>query len=126
MRTSFDSGRCRVSFVDRARVERVRRVMKDPEVIRDLSQTFHVLSDPTRVRILFALATAELCVCDLSSLLGASASLVSHQLRLLRKHRLVRFRRDGRMAYYTLDDAHVRSIFREGLRHVEERVVRTP
>jgi DNA-binding transcriptional ArsR family regulator len=121
MKTQSDSGRCQTTFVDRERVERVRRATKGPAVIRNLAQTFHVLSDPTRVRILFALATEELCVCDLSSLIGASASLISHHLRLLRRQRLVRFRREGRMAYYSLDDDHVRSIFREGLRHVAEK-----
>lgn len=121
-----DPGRCETVFVNRDRVERVRRLFKPEETIRDLAETFHVLSDPTRVRILFALAVAELCVCDLSSLLGASASSVSHHLRLLRSLRLVRLRREGRMAYYALDDDHVRSIFREGLRHVEEGAGRRP
>jgi len=115
-----ETDRCETVFVDRDRVERVRRAFKPEETIRSLAETFHVLSDPTRVRILFALAEEELCVCDLSSLLGASASAVSHHLRHLRTLRLVRLRREGKMAYYALDDDHVRSIFREGLRHVEE------
>lgn len=97
-----------------------RRALADSPVA-DLAETFKVLGDPTRVRILLALASAELCVCDLADLSGLSVSAVSHQLRLLRTHRLVRPRRDGKMIFYSLDDDHVRSLFEEGLRHVEER-----
>lgn len=89
--------------------------------VEELADTFKALGDPTRVRILIALASAELCVCDLAKLSSLSVSAVSHQLRLLRTHRLVRPRRDGKMMYYSLDDGHVRSLFEEGLRHVEER-----
>lgn len=89
--------------------------------VENLAATFKVLGDPTRVRILLALASAELCVCDLAELSALSVSAVSHQLRLLRNHRLVRPRRDGKMMYYSLDDDHVRSLFEEGLRHVKER-----
>jgi DNA-binding transcriptional ArsR family regulator len=119
-RSAPEADRCETVFVNRDRVERVRENSKPDDTIRRLAETFHVLSDPTRVRILFALAEEELCVCDLSSLLGASASSVSHHLRHLRDLRLVNLRREGRMVYYALADDHVRSIFREGLRHVEE------
>jgi DNA-binding transcriptional ArsR family regulator len=83
-----------------------------------LADTFKALSDPTRVRIVSLLAAAELCVCDLSSALGMSQSAVSHQLRTLRDMRLVRWRRDGRQVFYTLDDEHVADLFRRGLDHV--------
>lgn len=85
-----------------------------------LAETFRVLGDATRVRILDALSHAELCVCDLATLLDLSESAVSHQLRLLRGMRLVRSRRDGRMVFYTLDDQHIMELFREGLGHVAE------
>lgn len=88
--------------------------------VEDLAEAFRVLGDPTRVGILLALSTGELCVCDLAELFGVTPSAVSHQLRLLRAHRLVRARRDGKMAYYCLDDDHVRTLFAEGLRHVKE------
>src|SRR5207245_8000821 len=84
-------------------------------------ETFKVLGDTTRVRMLDALSRAELCVCDLAALLGLSESAVSHQLRLLRGMRLVRPRRDGRLVYYTLDDQHIVGLFAQGLEHVEER-----
>jgi DNA-binding transcriptional ArsR family regulator len=85
-----------------------------------LAETFRVLGDTTRVRILDALSFAELCVCDLATLLDLSESAVSHQLRLLRGMRLVRSRRDGRMVFYALDDQHIMGLVRDGLGHVAE------
>jgi ArsR family transcriptional regulator, lead/cadmium/zinc/bismuth-responsive transcriptional repressor len=86
----------------------------------DLAETFRTLGDPTRVRMLDALSQRELCVCDLAALIGLSESAVSHQLRLLRNLRLVKSRRDGRMVFYALDDRHIITLFRQGLRHVQE------
>lgn len=87
---------------------------------QDLAAIFSTLADPTRVRLVQALAERELCVCDLANLLGLRQSTVSHQLRLLRALRVVRFRKEGRMAYYTLDDAHVAALLAQGLEHVRE------
>ena len=86
-----------------------------------LAETFKVLGDATRVRILDALSRSELCVCDIARLVGLSDSAVSHQLRLLRSMCLVRPRRDGRQVYYALDDQHIIDLFEQGLEHVEER-----
>jgi DNA-binding transcriptional ArsR family regulator len=86
-----------------------------------LAETFKVLGDLSRVRILDALSRSELCVCDIARLVGLSESAVSHQLRLLRGTRLVRARRDGRQVFYTLDDQHIVGLFEQGLEHVEER-----
>lgn len=86
-----------------------------------LAETFKVLGDVTRVRILDALAREEVPVCDLAELLGLSQSAVSHQLRVLRNARLVKSRRDGQHIYYTLDDQHIVKLFEQGLEHVEER-----
>ena len=86
-----------------------------------LADTFKVLGDTSRVRILDALSRAELCVQDLAARVGMSESAVSHQLRLLRGQRVVRTRRDGRLMYYTLDDQHIVGPFVMGLEHVEER-----
>jgi ArsR family transcriptional regulator, lead/cadmium/zinc/bismuth-responsive transcriptional repressor len=88
---------------------------------RALADTFKVLGDTTRVRILDALSRSELCVQDLAGRVGISESAVSHQLRVLRGMRLVRQRRDGRLIYYTLDDQHIIGLFAQGLEHVEER-----
>ena len=86
-----------------------------------LADTFKVLGDPTRVRILDVLARAEVPVCDLAEMLGVTQSAVSHQLRLLRNMRLVQARRDGRHIYYALDDDHIARLFKQGLEHVQER-----
>jgi ArsR family transcriptional regulator, lead/cadmium/zinc/bismuth-responsive transcriptional repressor len=90
------------------------------EIVGALADIFKVLGDPTRVRILDALSRGERCVCDLAGLLRLTESAVSHQLRLLRNTRVVRPRREGRMIFYSLDDRHVLTLFRQGLRHVEE------
>jgi ArsR family transcriptional regulator, lead/cadmium/zinc/bismuth-responsive transcriptional repressor len=97
-----------------------RPVLTDASAVA-LAETFKVLGDTTRVRILDALSRAELCVCDLARMVGLSESAVSHQLRLLRGTRLVRARRDGRQMFYTLDDQHIVGLFEQGLEHVEER-----
>ena len=98
----------------------VSTVLSDATVMA-LAETFKVLGDTTRVRILDALSRAELCVHELASRVGISESAVSHQLRLLRGMRLVRPRRDGRLVYYALDDQHIVGLFAQGLEHVEER-----
>jgi DNA-binding transcriptional ArsR family regulator len=85
-----------------------------------LAETFKVLGDATRVRILDVLSRAELCVHDLAALVGLNQSAVSHQLRLLRSMRLVRTRRDGRQIFYALDDDHIVRLFEQGLEHVQE------
>ena|SRR5687768_4577828 len=92
----------------------------DPHDVEGLTEIFRVLGDPTRVRILDALASSELCVGELARRVGISESAVSHQLRLLRSARIVRPRRDGRLMYYALDDRHVLALFRQGLKHVQE------
>jgi DNA-binding transcriptional ArsR family regulator len=86
----------------------------------ELADTFAVLGDPTRVRLVDALAHGELCVSDLADLVSLTESAVSHQLRLLRSLRIVRARRAGRLVYYQLDDAHVRTLLDQGRRHIEE------
>lgn len=111
---------CEVQFVDEARVAAVRALMKPEEIFLALAETFKVLGDPTRTKILFALAHEELCVCDVSNLLGLSQSATSHQLRILRTMRLVKYRKAGRTVYYSLDDHHIETLFAEGLDHVEE------
>jgi ArsR family transcriptional regulator len=94
--------------------------LADDQTTQSLADLFRLLGDPTRLRIVDALASGELCVCDISEQVGISESAVSHQLRLMRTMRLVRGRREGRCVYYTLDDQHVLSLFQQGLRHVTE------
>jgi ArsR family transcriptional regulator, lead/cadmium/zinc/bismuth-responsive transcriptional repressor len=94
--------------------------MMPSRAVEALADTFRVLGDPTRVRILDALSAGELCVCDIASLVGISESAVSHQLRLLRGMRLVRPRRAGRLVYYAVDDQHILELLNQALTHVEE------
>ena len=88
--------------------------------VESVAEVFKLLGDPTRVRIVDALSHGERCVCDLASLVGISESAVSHQLRLLRSARLVRVRRTGRMAFYSLDDHHVVGLLHDTRKHVQE------
>jgi ArsR family transcriptional regulator, lead/cadmium/zinc/bismuth-responsive transcriptional repressor len=97
-----------------------RRTLMGARTVEALAETFRVLGDPTRVRILDALAPGELCVCDVAALVGISESAVSHQLRLLRGMRLVRPRRAGRLVYYAVDDHHILELLKQALTHVEE------
>lgn len=112
--------RGRAGCIDAPTVARARAHLPTPPTVATLADTFRALGDPTRLRLVAALAREELCVCDLSTLLGVSQSAVSHSLRTLRALRLVRFRRAGKVAYYTLDDAHIVTLLAEGVRHVEE------
>lgn len=109
-------------FVDQKRVAKVSQSMKPDNTIDKLARTFKVLGDPTRSKIVFALSRQELCVSDIANLLGLSQSAVSHQLRVLRNLDLVRHRRENRMTYYLLSDEHIRNLFTEGLKHVEEKL----
>jgi ArsR family transcriptional regulator len=111
---------CDLVQIDLGRVRSLRAELVSPDAVQGLADTFGALGDPTRVRILDALSHGELCVCDLAAVLGVSQSAVSHQLRLLRGLRLVRPRRDGRMVFYSLDDQHIISIFKQTLQHVQE------
>lgn len=110
---------CEVEFVDREKVESVRKAMKSERAFYDTAEIFKLLGDSTRTKLLFALSREELCVCDLANLLGLSGSAVSHQLRLLRSMKVVKFRKEGKMVYYSLDDSHILNLFTECLKHVE-------
>jgi DNA-binding transcriptional ArsR family regulator len=111
---------CEVDVIDHAKVTRARNALPAPATVGVLAETFKALGDPTRLQIVSALADEELCVCDLASLVGVSQSAVSHSLRVLRDLRLVRYRKVGKIAYYTLDDSHIVTLLTEGRRHVEE------
>lgn len=113
---------CEVNVVDARKVTSVRRKMHPSAAIQLLAETFRVLGDATRVKIVFALAQEELCVCDLATIVGASQSAVSHSLRALRHMDLVRFRKQGKIAYYSLDDEHIARLIDEGFDHVRELV----
>jgi len=91
------------------------------EDAQSIAETFKILGDPTRVKILHALSKRELCVCDISSVIAIGQSAVSHQLRLLRGARLVKHRKEGKMVWYSLDDEHISLLLAQGIEHVKHR-----
>lgn len=97
--------------------------MPKDEDLYDLSNFFKILGDNTRVRIIWALDEKEMCVCDIAVLLNMTKSAISHQLRLLKQSNLVKFRRDGKVVYYSLKDDHVRDIFEKGMEHIKEKYI---
>lgn len=117
-----DIDRCDCTCIHDDVVDAVRQDMPDDDILLDLADTFKLFSDSTRVKILCALIRAEMCVCDISVLLGMTKSSVSHQLRILKQANLVKYRKgsDGRVIYYSLADDHVKTIFNEGMNHVTE------
>jgi len=116
----YDNDRCECVAVHQEAVDSVRSQMPEDDTLIDLADLFKMFSDSTRVRIMYALLKAELCVCDIAEVLGMTKSAVSHQLRSLRHSRLVKNRREGKTVYYSLADSHVGSIFAQGLDHVME------
>ena len=113
---------CEVRCIDQDKVARAQAVMPAAADVAALAETFRVLGDPTRLRLVRALMAEELCVCDLATLLGLSQPTVSHSLRALRQLRLVRYRKVGKVAYYAIDDEHVHQIVGTGFAHVAEGV----
>lgn len=112
-----NNGRCRTFFVHEKTVQRVKESTPREEALDGLADFFKVLGDATRIKILHALFITEMCVCDLSELLAASQSAVSHQLKILRQAGLVRHRKEGKVVFYSLKDEHVKSIIDQGLEH---------
>ena len=110
---------CEVFLVDEDKVKSVEKTLSGNTHIFQLTEIFKLLGDPTRLKILLALKEEELCVCDLAVLLGVSRSAVSHQLRLLKTTRLVKLRREGKIAYYSLDDTHVSELIEVAMEHME-------
>lgn len=112
--------RCDCNVIHSDLIDQVKGTMPAEESLYDLAELFKVFGDTTRVKILCALESAELCVCDIAALLGMTQSAISHQLRVLKQARLVKHRREGKVVYYSLDDDHIGAMFRQGLAHVGE------
>lgn len=111
---------CSFLSVHQDTVDRVLAEMPSDEHLYDLAELFKVFGDSTRIKILYALFEAEMCVCDIAQLLGLTQSAVSHQLRVLKNARLVKPRREGKTVFYSLADDHVRSVIAQGMEHIEE------
>jgi len=112
--------RCDCEVIHEDVVNKVREKMPQEETLYDLAELFKMFGDSTRIRILWALDEAEMCVCDIAALLNMTQSAISHQLRILKQAKLVRNRKEGKVVYYSLDDEHVRLIFDQGLAHISE------
>lgn len=120
MKTPATRDVCSCSVIHPETVNKVRQTMPDDEILSSMADFFKICGDPTRIKILHALFSSELCVCDLSALCNLSVSSISHQLSLLRRARLVKNRKEGQVVYYSLSDLHVRAIFSKGRDHVME------
>ena len=94
--------------------------MSKDELIYDLAEFFKVFADSTRMKIIYALMEKELCVCDIAKIVGTTQSAISHQLRVLKQSKLVKFRKEGKEVYYSLDDDHIIEIVKKGREHIEE------
>ncbi len=101
-------------------VNQAKNAMPCEEALYDLAELYKVFGDSTRIKILYSLFNGEMCVCDIASVLGMTLSAISHQLRILKSAKLVKFRRDGKTVYYSLDDEHVHDIIKLGLEHINE------
>jgi DNA-binding transcriptional ArsR family regulator len=115
-----DTDACDCNVIHEEVLAKVREQMPDEETMLDVSDLFKMFADSTRIKIICALLNAEMCVCDISALLGMTKSAISHQLRSLRQTKLVKNRREGKIVYYSLDDEHIKDILDKGLSHVRE------
>ena len=112
--------RCEFIHAHEEIVNKVNSEMPDDEILYDLAELFKIFGDSTRIKILYVLFEAEMCVCDIAQLLNMTQSAISHQLRALKQSKLVKYRREGKTVFYSLADDHVRSILDQGMEHVAE------
>ena len=112
--------RCQEKVLHQTQVDQAIKNIPDSVTLQSITDIFKALSEPSRLKIVTALATCELCVCDLAAVSGSSESAVSHQLRILRNLKIVRYRREGKIVFYRLDDDHVKSLISQSIQHVQE------
>ena len=115
-----EDGSCEFMHVHEEIVEKVEGVMPDEQQLLDLSEFFKIFGDSTRIKILYVLFESEMCVCDIAQMLRMTQSAISHQLAVLKKSKLVKYRREGKTVFYSLSDGHVRTIIDQGMEHVSE------
>lgn len=111
---------CEFMHVHEDIVRRVEGVLPQEQELVDLSEFFKVFGDSTRIKILYVLSQSEMCVCDIATLLQMGQSAISHQLRILKQMRLVKFRREGKTVFYSLSDSHIQTILAQGMEHINE------
>ena len=116
----FNDEKCEVTLIHEDNVKKAINALPDEELIADLSDMFKIFGDQTRVKILMALESGELCVCDIAAVMNMSQSAISHQLRVLKQSNIVKTRREGKVVYYSISDDHVKEIFDIAMVHVQE------
>ena len=112
--------RCSEECTHKEIIDKVKKCIPDEEILYDLAELFKVFGDSTRMKIISSLLEDELCVGDIAVLTNSTPSAISHQLRVLKQAKLVKYRKEGKIVYYSLDDDHVREIYEKGREHVEE------
>ena len=120
MTRQIQDDKCEVTIIHQDIIDEVRSKLAPEEKLYDLAELFKVFGDTTRIKIISALFESEMCVCDITALLGMKQSAISHQLRVLKQAGLVKYRRAGKVVYYSLDDEHVKRIFDQGFAHISE------
>lgn len=111
---------CEIQIIDKAKVKATKGKLLDLDETLQIAEIFKLLGEPTRLKIVLALIENELCVCDLSAVINTSVSAVSHQLRLLKSARLIKFRKEGKMVYYSIDDDHIKNLVEQLKEHISE------
>lgn len=111
---------CEVNVIHQEKVDNVKKIMPKDDLIYDLAEFFKVFADSTRMKIIYALMENELCVCDIAAIVGTTQSAISHQLRILKQAKLVKYKKEGKVVYYSLDDEHISEIVKKGREHIEE------
>lgn len=111
---------CEINTIHQDIVENVKNVMPQDDLIYDLAEFYKVFADSTRMKIIYALMENELCVCDIAVIVGTTQSAISHQLRILKQAKLVKYKKEGKIVYYSLDDEHIAQIVKKGREHIEE------
>ncbi len=112
---------CEINLINAEKINSIKKNLIHDKKIEELSQIFKTLGDCTRLKIIYALSKSELCVCDIAEVINMSQSATSHQLRILRNMRLVKYKKKGKSAIYSLDDKHVLELFNQGLQHTNHR-----
>lgn len=120
MNTNYQTDLCDKTQIHPEIINNIKNKMPNEEKLYDLAELFKTFGDSTRIRILFVLFEAEVCVCDLAQTLNMTQSAISHQLKILKQNKLVKSRREGKSVFYSLDDDHVSTIISEGLNHISE------
>ncbi|MDR2790580.1 MAG: metalloregulator ArsR/SmtB family transcription factor [Campylobacteraceae bacterium] len=119
-KTDNFNDKCDCNIIHEDIVNAVKNSMPDDEILFDLAELFKVFGDSTRVKILCALFQSQMCVCDIAALLHMTKSSISHQLRVLKQAKLVKYKRDGKIVFYSLDDEHIKNIFDQAFCHIKE------